>query len=81
LLFNSYPFLLIFLPVTLVGFFRIARGGHRLAAMWLAFSSLVFYAWWNPIYVTLLAASIAFNYMMGVQITAGTALGQLRSSS
>jgi len=75
LLFNSYPFLLIFLPVTLVGFFRIARGGHRLAAMWLAFSSLVFYAWWNPIYVTLLAASIAFNYMMGVQITRRHSIG------
>jgi alginate O-acetyltransferase complex protein AlgI len=68
LLFNSYPFLLGFLPVTLFGFFAIGQSSRRLAAAWVAFASLVFYGWWNPIYVLLLAASIAFNYTLGVRI-------------
>ncbi|MGH9648052.1 MAG: MBOAT family O-acyltransferase, partial [Bryobacteraceae bacterium] len=68
MLFNSYPFLLGFLPVTLFGFFAIGQSSRRLAAAWLAFASLVFYGWWNPIYVLLLAASIAFNYTLGVRI-------------
>jgi D-alanyl-lipoteichoic acid acyltransferase DltB (MBOAT superfamily) len=69
LLFNSYPFLLVFLPVTLFGFFSLARASRYLAAAWLTLASLAFYGWWNPAYVILLVASIGFNYMMGVRIT------------
>ena len=68
MLFNSYPFLLVFLPVTVFGFFALARASTRLAAGWLTLASLVFYGWWNPAYVALLAASIAFNYAMGIRI-------------
>jgi D-alanyl-lipoteichoic acid acyltransferase DltB (MBOAT superfamily) len=67
-LFNSYPFLLVFLPVTLIGFFAIAKADRRRAAAWLAFASLVFYGWWSPPYVALLAVSIAFNYALGAGI-------------
>ena len=69
MLFNSYPFLLAFLPVTLVGFFALARLGPRFAAAWLVVASLAFYAWWNPVYVVLLLASILFNYAMGAWIS------------
>lgn len=65
MLFNSYPFILVFLPLTLFGFFRIARLGRRSAALWLASASLTFYAWWNPALVLLLMASIAANYLLG----------------
>jgi D-alanyl-lipoteichoic acid acyltransferase DltB (MBOAT superfamily) len=78
-LFNSYPFLLAFLPVTLLGFFGLARLGPTAAAAWLVVASLAFYAWWNPIYVLLLLASIAFNYAMGGWI--GTAALRDRSTS
>lgn len=74
MLFNSYPFLLVFLPLTLAGFFLIARSSHVWAAAWLALASFVFYGWWNPVYVVLLLASIVFNFVVGLAIvrTAGT---------
>ena len=68
MLFNSWEFIFLFLPVTLTGFFLIARRSHPLAALWLAAASLFFYGWWNPKFVSLLLASIAFNYGMGQAI-------------
>jgi len=68
MLFNSYPFLLGFLPVTLIGFFAIGRVSRPGAAAWLTLASLVFYGWWSPAYVALLLASIAFNYTLGARI-------------
>lgn len=65
MLFNSYTFLFLFLPVTLLVFFRLGKYSHPLAGLWLFVASLFFYAWWNPAYVGLLLASIAFNYAVG----------------
>lgn len=39
-----------------------------MAALWLVAGSLFFYGWWNPQFVLLLLASIAFNYAMGYAI-------------
>ncbi|MEW6313107.1 MAG: MBOAT family protein [Pseudomonadota bacterium] len=68
MLFNSYGFIFLFMPLTLALFFLLARASHLLAAGWLACASLFFYAWWNPAYLGLLLASICFNYVFGVQI-------------
>jgi alginate O-acetyltransferase complex protein AlgI len=68
LLFNSPAFVLIFLPLTLAGFFLIASRNHRAAALWLGIASLVFYGVWNPKFVTLLVGSVAFNYALGYAI-------------
>ena len=65
MLFNSYEFIFLFLPVTLIGFFGIARTSNRLAALWLAAASLFFYGWWSPQYVLLLLLSITINYASG----------------
>jgi D-alanyl-lipoteichoic acid acyltransferase DltB (MBOAT superfamily) len=74
MLFNSYPFLFVFLPLSLAGFFLLARAGPLPGAGWLALASLAFYGWWNPVYVALLAASIGFNFVVGLAIVreAGT---------
>ena len=71
MLFNSYSFIFAFLPLTLLGFFWLARYEHKLAAAWLAAASLFFYGWWNIAYVGLLLGSIAFNYTLGVWIARG----------
>jgi alginate O-acetyltransferase complex protein AlgI len=63
MLFNSFPFLFLFLPLALIGFYTTARIGQRVATAWLVAASFVFYAWWNPAFVVLLAGSIAFNYV------------------
>jgi D-alanyl-lipoteichoic acid acyltransferase DltB (MBOAT superfamily) len=65
-LFTSYSFLFAFLPLALAGFFLAARtGGRRAGALWLIAASFVFYGWWNPAGVPLLALSIAGNYGAG----------------
>jgi D-alanyl-lipoteichoic acid acyltransferase DltB (MBOAT superfamily) len=69
MLFNSYAFLFLFLPVTFFGFFQIGRYSRPIAALWLFAASLFFYGWWNPAYVGLLLASIFFNYAVGTALS------------
>jgi D-alanyl-lipoteichoic acid acyltransferase DltB (MBOAT superfamily) len=76
MLFNSFTFLFLFLPITAVGYFLLARRGHTWAAGWLALASLTFYGWWSYVYIPLLVGSILFNYWMGQRI--GHAAGAAR---
>lgn len=69
MLFNSYPFLFLYLPVVLAAFFAMGRFSRPLAALWLFAASLFFYGWWNPAYVSLLIGSILFNFAMGSAIS------------
>jgi len=68
MLFNSYEFILVFMPVVVLVFFLVGRASHVLAATWLCMASLFFYGWWNPKFVALLVASIGFNYAAGYAI-------------
>lgn len=69
MLFNSYEFILLFLPLTWAGYFLLARHRLTLASTgFLVAASLFFYGWWNPVYVPLLAASILFNFAVGRKI-------------
>jgi alginate O-acetyltransferase complex protein AlgI len=66
MLFNSYVFILIFLPITLGVFFIIGRRSHyRLALAWLVAASLFFYGYWNPIYLWLIGSSMIVNFQIG----------------
>ena len=65
MLFNSYPFIFLFLPVVLLGYFALGRLGNLAPVIWLALASLAFYAFSNWQFVALLAGSIAFNYGVG----------------
>jgi alginate O-acetyltransferase complex protein AlgI len=68
MLFNSYGFIFLFLPIVFLGFFQLSRINHAYAAAWLALSSLFFYGYWNPAYVGLLLGSIMCNYAFGMWI-------------
>lgn len=68
MLFNSSEFILLYLPLVVVGFFLLARWRHKAAALWLGVASLFFYGWWNPRFVVLLLGSILFNYLAGAAI-------------
>jgi alginate O-acetyltransferase complex protein AlgI len=69
MLFPSYVFLFAFLPISLGGFYLVGRAlGDRAALVWLLAASFVFYGWWNPPYVLLLAAMIALNYFLAMTI-------------
>jgi D-alanyl-lipoteichoic acid acyltransferase DltB (MBOAT superfamily) len=70
MLFNSYAFIFVFLPITLLVFFGIGnKGHHRIAIAWLVAASLFFYGWWNPAYLSLILGSILFNYAVGVALS------------
>ncbi len=67
MLFNSYEFIFLFLPIVLLGFYLLGGNGYaRSALVWLLAASLFFYGWWNPSYLWLLVFSIAFNYVLGL---------------
>ena len=68
LLFNSYAFLLVFLPVTYCLFHLIAARAPHAANLVLALASMAFYGWWDIRYVPLLGASITFNYLVARQL-------------
>ncbi|EON78277.1 putative poly(beta-D-mannuronate) O-acetylase [Lunatimonas lonarensis] len=66
MLFNSFEFIFGFLPLVVFGFYVVSRfstgqGGR----IWLFFSSLFFYGWWNPLYVVLILGSMFVNYVLG----------------
>jgi D-alanyl-lipoteichoic acid acyltransferase DltB (MBOAT superfamily) len=66
MLFNSFAFIVGFLPIVLLGFFILGgTGRQRLAVIWLTLASLVFYGWWNPANIPLLVGSMVFNYLLG----------------
>lgn len=64
MLFNSFAFLFLYLPVVLAGYFLLARWGGDAHLLWLALASLFFYAWWDLRFLPLLLLSILFNHAM-----------------
>src|ERR1035437_7551232 len=63
MLFNSYAFILVFLPVALAVFFALGRNNRfREARFWLLLASLGFYSYWNIAYLPVLLGSIVVNF-------------------
>jgi alginate O-acetyltransferase complex protein AlgI len=70
MLFNSYEFIFLFLPVTFAVYFWLNKKRLTQASKsWLVFASLFFYSWWNIIYLPLILGSILFNFAVGSTIT------------
>lgn len=72
MLFNSFEFICVFLPLTAIAYFL----SGRLAGAWagklvLVAASCVFYAWWNPIYLLLILAEVVFCYVVGRELLSG----------
>jgi D-alanyl-lipoteichoic acid acyltransferase DltB (MBOAT superfamily) len=79
MLFNSYEFLLFFLPIALAGWFLCGRwAGHRCAQVWLVAASLFYYGWWNPWYLILIVSLTVFNYNWGRLLARRAAAGRSR---
>ena len=73
MLFNSYIYIFIFLPVVVCGYFLLNRFQFRVSAkVLLITASLVFYAWWRLLYLPLIVGSIAVNYFLGEAIARKT---------
>lgn len=66
MIFSSYAFLLLFLPVVYGGFLLLRHYRmEREAAPFVLLASLYFYAVWNWAYLALLIGSILGNYVLG----------------
>ena len=76
MLFNSYEFIFVFLPITLLVYFRAARAGQEVAITWLVLASLFFYGWWNPVYLFLIIGSMFGNFWIGSLLTRTHSLNQ-----
>ena len=72
MLFNSFEFIFVFLPVCAV-VYHVALGalGRRAAMAWLIAASLFFYGYERPAFSALLAASVLFNYAVGAALARG----------
>jgi D-alanyl-lipoteichoic acid acyltransferase DltB (MBOAT superfamily) len=65
LLFNSYTFLIAFLPLVVVGFLLLRQAPYRAGVCWLVLASLVYYGWWNPADLWVIGASCVANFFFG----------------
>ncbi|MDM8540689.1 MBOAT family protein [Desulfococcaceae bacterium HSG9] len=69
MLFNSFAYLFLFLPIVLYVYYTLNRYRSAMAARcWLAGVSLFFYGYWNPIYLPLIAGSVTVNYIIGAAL-------------
>ncbi|MBQ8821815.1 MAG: MBOAT family protein [Lachnospiraceae bacterium] len=75
MLFNSYIFILFFLPVALAGYYGLNdRGKYSLAKVLLIGMSLWFYAYFEPAYLLIILTSIFVNYLFSKMINQGSAV-------
>lgn len=63
MVFSSIPFLYFFLPAVLVLYFAVPR---RFKNLVLFVCSLLFYAWGEPVYITIMLFSTVFDYVNGL---------------
>ncbi len=67
--FNSYTFIFVFLPITLLGFFLLTRWvQRRIVVLWLVACSVVFYGSSRPENLLLLGILLVANYGFGVYL-------------
>ncbi|MGJ0495353.1 MBOAT family protein, partial [Aliarcobacter cryaerophilus] len=69
MLFNSYEFIFLFLPITFILYFYLLSQRLILGAkIFLVVASLFFYGYWNFSYVPLILLSIFVNYGVGLSL-------------
>jgi D-alanyl-lipoteichoic acid acyltransferase DltB (MBOAT superfamily) len=77
MLFNSPVFIFVFLPAT-VGLYIVVRQlvGPRGVLGLLLVASILFYGWWNPVYLPLLGGIAVFNFVLARWMTAERGAGR-----
>lgn len=66
MLFNSWQFICLFLPVVFVVYYLLTQfDSTTYARVWLVVASFFFYGYWDQRYIPLIVVSIAFNFCLG----------------
>lgn len=66
MIFNSFEFIFLFLPIVWILYYILGRIHIPFAKTWLLIASLFFYGYWNPAYLPLILVSMLLNYAIGV---------------
>lgn len=66
MVFNSMLFMMVFLPVSFLAYYAVSDKWKNLV---LAFASIVFFAWGEPIFIFALLVSLIVNYITGRSIS------------
>ncbi|WP_397601952.1 MBOAT family O-acyltransferase [Silvanigrella sp.] len=69
MLFNSYQFIFVFLPLVFAIYYLISSKSHFGALVWLSMASLFFYGYWSLYSLPILASSICVNYYFGLKLS------------
>jgi alginate O-acetyltransferase complex protein AlgI len=64
MLFNSYEFIFIFLPIVVAVFFALGSASRAWALGWIIAASLFFYGWWRPLNVLIITPSVLINFVL-----------------
>lgn len=80
MLFNTFSFFLLFLPIALTGYFLSSRYSLRLSIAFLTGMSIVFYVQWNIAFLPLLLGSVGVNYLAGRLISRAKEVGDVRKA-
>ncbi len=64
MLFNSYEFILAFLPAVVAVFFMLGKASRVWALRWVIAVSLFFYGCWRPLNVLIIAPSVLINFVL-----------------
>ena len=71
MLFNSYEFIFIFLPICILGFYLINNSRYtNYSYVWIFLCSIFFYLWWNIYFILLILLTIGINHYLGNLIIA-----------
>ena len=69
MVFSSYPFILLFLPIVLIGYYALSGLKNDIyQRLFIILASLFFYGYQNVYYLALILASIAVNYLIALAI-------------
>ncbi len=73
MLFNSYIFILFFMPCAVAGYYLCDLWSPRMRRAWLLACSILFYAWGSCLFLGVLLGSVCLNFLIG------RAVGRYRS--
>ena len=77
MIFSSIFFVFVFLPVVLAIYYAVP---FRAKNTVLLFSSLIFYAWGEPVYVLLMLLSIGINFVSGLELEGHMIAGNMKKA-
>ena len=67
MVYSSYQFILVFLPIVLLVYFGLSRlNDARIQKVFLVLASLFFYGYYNRAYLLIIVSSIAANYLIAI---------------